>query len=166
MWNSWYLIKDPPSLLKGQQADVIAKPCRFLYAFRITLQWLYISLLSTISGVIFIFFVILLLFLVFFFRMPVFFSARTIWAFPPLFAFFFFKFMKSYKYRHLLTMDSIGDRCQQLFFFLHFRHYWLVDPSCVFILWLDLLLFLKPVPSFYWVNLTKEHLQVTFKINL
>lgn len=87
MWNSWYLIKDPPPLLKDQQADVIAKPCRFLYAFRITLQWLYISLLSTISGVIFIFFFILLLFLVFFFGMPVFFSARTIWAFPPLFAF-------------------------------------------------------------------------------
>ncbi len=53
----------------------------------------------------------------FFFGMPVFFSARTIWAFPPLFAFKKKKCMKSYKYRHLLTMDSIGDRCQQLFFF-------------------------------------------------
>lgn len=49
------------------------------------------SLLSTISGVIFIFFFILFLSLIFLWNASVFcFSPRTIWAFFPLFAFFLF----------------------------------------------------------------------------
>lgn len=79
------------------------------------------SLLSTISGVIFIFFFfILLLFLSFFCGMPCvfFFSARTIWAFFPFLHFFFF--MKSCNYRHSLIVDSMQDRCQQLSVLAHF----------------------------------------------
>ncbi len=34
---------------------------------------------------------------------------------------YFLVFMKSYKYRHLLTMNSTGDLCQQLFLLVNFR---------------------------------------------
>lgn len=99
MWNSWYLIKDPPSLLKDQQADMIAKPCRFPYAFRITLYnhhlrsdfyfLLHFASLSLIFVECQCFF---------------FFSTRTIWAFfSPFFCLFF---MKSCNYRHPCETDA------------------------------------------------------------
>lgn len=74
---------------------------------------IYISLLSTISGVIFIFFFLSTI-LLFFLWNDFFFLQEQFEPSPPLLH-FFFVFMKSYKYRHLLTMNSTGDLCQQLF---------------------------------------------------
>lgn len=108
--------KDPPSLLKDQQADVIAKPCRFLYAFKITLQWLYISLLSTISGVIFIFVFILLLSLLFLW------NASEVCFCKYNSGLFFLFFFKKYN-EHSLTERG---RCQQLLFFIFYFYFFLL----------------------------------------
>lgn len=150
MWNSWYLIKDPPSLLKDQQADMIAKPCRFLYAFRITL-------LSTISGVIFIFFFfILLLFLSFFLwnAMCFFFFCKNNLSLFSLFCIFFF-----YEIMQLQTFAHRGLHARQMpttFSFSSFLNHinqWSVKIS---VFWFSHLIFFSFIG---WIS-QNEHVHV------
>lgn len=94
--------KRTPSLLKDQQADMIAKPCRFLYAFRIALyyppsqEWFLFSSSSSSSS-----------------SLPLIFVECQCFFLQEQLGLFFFFFMKSCNYRHSL-IHRLALRARQM----------------------------------------------------